>query len=157
MSDPDVTEFLTWDTHSAEYVTACYITSVLREYTVGSLDWCITLRKDNIPIGNIAAAQDYPELRYCELGYSLSKEFWNRGIMTEALRAVCAWIFDHTDYLWVQARHDSENEASGRCMEKAGMVKVTEFDDMFSKKQIMRHYVMRRIYRPGFTPSSSEE
>lgn len=147
MSDQDVTEFLTWNAHSDINVTAIYIASCISEYRFGSMDWCITQKKYNMPIGSISAVQDFPNKRYCELGYCLSKDHWNKGIMTEALCAVCRWIFDNTDYLWIQARYDSENEASGRCMEKANFKKVLEFEDLCKKRNQVRHYTLGRIER----------
>ena len=34
------------------------------------------------------------DYRSAEVGYSLSRAYWNQGIMTEALRAVVAFGFD---------------------------------------------------------------
>lgn len=152
MSDKDVTEFLTWKPHANIGVTADYIAACIREYSFGSMDWCITLRKDLMPIGSISAVQDFPQRRYCELGYCISKDYWNKGIMTEALRAVCSWIFENTNYEWIQARYDSENEASGRCMEKSNFKRVMEFDDMCQKRKDIRHYILMRIERKDLMP-----
>ncbi len=147
MADPDVTEFLTWGPHANIEVTANYIASCINEYSFGSMDWCITLKKDFMPIGSISAVQDFPQKGYCELGYCISKDHWNEGIMTEALRAVCTWIFQNTNYRCIQARYDSENEASGRCMEKSNFKRVLEFDDMCQKRNDTRHYILMRIER----------
>ncbi|MCL2632691.1 MAG: GNAT family N-acetyltransferase, partial [Coriobacteriia bacterium] len=50
------------------------------------------------------------------LGYN----WWNRGIMTEALTALIEYLFD-TGFNRIAAIHRVENPASGRVMEKSGM------------------------------------
>ncbi|HEY8392736.1 MAG TPA: GNAT family protein [Capillibacterium sp.] len=57
----------------------------------------------------------------CEIGYCLSKRYWNQGIMTEALKAVIAYLIKEVGFKRVQAVHQVENPASGRVMIKAGM------------------------------------
>lgn len=54
-----------------------------------------------------------------ELGYSLSKSFWNLGYATEALRAVIRSVFAALPVNRLEAQHDLRNPASGRVMEKA--------------------------------------
>lgn len=147
MSDPDVTEFLTWNRHKNREETEGVIKSWTEAYASGTMDWCITLRKDKIPVGSITAVQDFPRSGYCELGYCLSKELWNRGIMTEALKAVTERIFAITDYWWIQAHYDIENGASGRCLEKAGFREFGSFEQISPKTGMIRNQIMMRIDR----------
>jgi ribosomal-protein-alanine N-acetyltransferase len=62
-----------------------------------------------------------PEHRKAEMGYWISRPFWNRGYCTEAARAVLAHAFEVLDINRVVARHFSRNPASGRVMQKIGM------------------------------------
>ena len=55
--------------------------------------------------------------------YSLSREFWARGIMTEALAAVIDLCFEKLELNRVEAAHIAGNIGSGRVMKKCGMVK----------------------------------
>ena len=57
----------------------------------------------------------------CEIGYVLGKNYWGRGLMTEALKAVLDFCFTQAGFQKVKARYASLNLASGRVMEKAGM------------------------------------
>lgn len=75
MSDPEVTEFLTWDRHRSVEQTSAIIESWIEAYPMGTMDWCITLRREGVPIGSITAVQDFPRSGYCELGYCLSKDY----------------------------------------------------------------------------------
>ncbi len=57
-----------------------------------------------------------------EPGYCIGRKWWNKGFTTEALRAVVAYWFTHTDSSWLACGHAAANPASGRVMEKAGFV-----------------------------------
>jgi len=64
------------------------------------------------------------EHRSAELGYSVARSLWNRGLCTEAARAVIDHAFStHEGLNRVHARADDQNKASQRVMEKVGMVK----------------------------------
>lgn len=148
MSDDDVTEFLSWDTHRNFEESKRIIHNWIRSYEYGTMDWCISVKPDMEPIGSITAVQDFPEKRYCELGYCLSKEYWNKGLMTEALRAVTEYIFMNTDYFCIQARYDSENHPSKRCLEKCGYRFIGNMDQPSNKgREEIRTYGLMRIDR----------
>lgn len=66
------------------------------------------LRKDNI------------HRRTAELGYYISEEYWGRGIMTEAVRQICGYVFDNSDIVRIYAEPFAFNTASCRVLEKAG-------------------------------------
>lgn len=119
MSDPEVARFVTWSVHRDVGESRRIISGWVEEYSRGTMDWCITLRGSDEPIGSITVVQEHPEAGYCEVGYCLSQRYWDHGYMTEALRAVVNYVFDTTGYDWIQARYDTENEASGRVLEKA--------------------------------------
>jgi len=55
-----------------------------------------------------------------ELGYYIAEEYWGRGIMTQAVKLACAWVFDRSDILRIYAEPFSYNIASCRVLEKAG-------------------------------------
>lgn len=60
--------------------------------------------------------------RRAQVGYWLATPWWNRGICTEALRAVIEHAFTSKRCDRVYAYHYVGNEASGRVMQKAGMI-----------------------------------
>ncbi|AIZ56233.1 acetyltransferase (GNAT) family protein [Candidatus Methanoplasma termitum] len=128
MSDDDVTEFLTWDTHRSPEESENIIGKWVREYEYGTMEWCIVHKRKEEPIGSIAAVQDFPEMRYCEIGYCIGKEHWGKGYMTETVKAVTEYIFRNTDYIWIQARCDSENYGSRKCLEKCGYKLAAVFE-----------------------------
>jgi len=58
-----------------------------------------------------------------EIGYWLGEEFWNRGIVTEAVTAVTKYAFDPLGMVRVFAEVFEWNAASMRVLEKAGFEK----------------------------------
>ena len=57
-----------------------------------------------------------------ELGFWVGRPYWGRGYATEAVRAVIEYGFSVLGLHRIAATHLSRNLASGRVMEKCGMV-----------------------------------
>lgn len=62
------------------------------------------------------------ESRTAELGYWLGREYWGQGLATEAAQAVLQCGFESLGLLRIHAHHLTRNPASGRVLEKAGML-----------------------------------
>ena len=58
--------------------------------------------------------------RSAEIGYWLGEEFWGKGIVTEAVRALTDYAFSNFDLCRVYAGVFEWNPASMRVLEKAG-------------------------------------
>ncbi|PCJ56292.1 MAG: GNAT family N-acetyltransferase [Planctomycetota bacterium] len=57
-----------------------------------------------------------------ELGFWVGVPYWNQGICTEASNAMINFAFDDLKLNKVTSRHLEGNHASGRVMQKCGMV-----------------------------------
>lgn len=55
-----------------------------------------------------------------ELGYWLSENFWNKGIMTKAVRQICESAFQMFDIVRIYAEPFAVNVGSKRVLEKCG-------------------------------------
>ena len=55
-----------------------------------------------------------------ELGYYIAEEYWGRGLMTEAVRQICEYVFDKSDIIRIYAEPFEYNIASCRVLEKVG-------------------------------------
>ena len=55
-----------------------------------------------------------------ELGYCIAEEYWGKGIMTEAVKQICTYVFDKSDIIRIYAEPFAYNAASCRVLEKAG-------------------------------------
>ena len=65
----------------------------------------------------------YPELDpYLgrEIGYVLSKDYWGRGLMPEAVKAVIDWLFEEEKLDFILCGHFDHNSRSRRVIEKCG-------------------------------------
>lgn len=60
--------------------------------------------------------------RSAEIGYWLGEAYWNRGIATQAVKALTTYVFtqDHFDINRIYAGIFEYNKASARVLEKAG-------------------------------------
>ena len=76
---------------------------------------------DGIYAGGIGVfRRENIHLRTGEIGYHLAEPFWGRGIMTEAIRKMCDYIFQNTDIIRIFAEPFATNVASCRALEKVG-------------------------------------
>lgn len=77
-----------------------------------------------------------------ELGYWLGEDYWNRGIMSEAIRLVVEYVFRETDIIRLFASVYEYNPASMKVLEKAGFTKQAVLRDAAVKngKVIDMHY-----------------
>lgn len=83
--------------------------------------FAITLKPDDRLVGAIGLHLE-PEHRRAEMGYWAGKPYWGQGYTTEAARAVLAYGFEQLGLNRIYAEHFSTNPASGRVMQKIGMV-----------------------------------
>ena len=72
-------------------------------------------------IGSIGAfRQSNIHRRTAELGYYRGTDYWGKGIMTEAVKQLCSYIFENTDIIRIFAEPFAYNKGSCRVLEKAG-------------------------------------
>ena len=76
---------------------------------------------DNTVIGSIGIfRQENIHRQTAELGYYIAEEYWGKGIMTEAVRQICEYVFRESDIIRIYAEPFVYNIASCRVLEKAG-------------------------------------
>lgn len=93
-SDPEVTKFLTWPAHPNVDVTRMVLESWIPQYEDGGFfQWVIVWKETGKAVGNISVVKLNEQTDAAEIGYCLSRALWGRGVMTEALKAVMAYLF----------------------------------------------------------------
>lgn len=55
-----------------------------------------------------------------ELGYYIAEEYWGKGMMSEAVKQICEYVFSNSDIIRIYAEPFAYNTASCRVLEKAG-------------------------------------
>jgi len=122
--DPLVAKHVLWDAHTSVNDTKGYIRYMLRRYRMGDpSSWGIEEKASGKIIGTIGYMWYQTENNAAEVGYSLARMHWNKGYMTEALRAVIDYSFQTLGIHRIEAQHETDNGASGAVMEKCGMRK----------------------------------
>lgn len=92
----------------------------------------IVLKESGEVIGNILQCNGTNRyMNTVEVGYAIGKKYWNKGYMSEALKAMIDLLFESGVHK-VNACHIPENIASGRVMQKCGMkYEGRKIDDLF--------------------------
>lgn len=120
--DPEVARHVLWDAYRSVSEARGYVRYSLRKYRMGDpASWCIEFKEEQKVIGTIGFMWFQRENNAAEVGYSLSRKYWNRGIMTEALNEVIRYGFCEARLHRIEAQHEVSNPASGAVMRKCGM------------------------------------
>lgn len=121
-SDPEVTKYLTWPTHTDPSVTQAILGDWTKSYAREDFyQWAIVWKEIDQPIGGISVVSHNDALEIAHIGYCLGRHWWHQGIMTEALGAVIDFLFDQVGMRRIESMHDPRNPHSGGVMRKCGM------------------------------------
>ena len=124
-SSENVAKYCTWNAHkSVEESTAYCIAMMKDSRNLDRFHWIIELTETGEPIGDIFARRKPEEPNKAHIGYVIGEEHWNKGIMTEAVEAVLAYLIFVIGFDSVIGEHFPENIASGKVMQKLGMKKT---------------------------------
>ncbi len=79
-----------------------------------------------------------------EIGYVLSKDYWGRGLMPEAVQAVIRYCFEVLGYDYLTCAHFKENSQSRRVIEKCGFSYFGSLDysTQMGTNELSMNYVM---------------
>ena len=121
-SDREVARYVLWEPHRSVGETRMFLRDLRRRARDGlPSSWVVTLRETGTVIGTIGFVWYSAADRSAELGYSFSREYWNRGFATQSLRAVISALFRSLPLNRIEAQYDLRNPASGRVMQKCGL------------------------------------
>ena len=114
----------------------------------------LELKESGMVIGSIGletrdADLGIPEaLMGREIGYVLRKDYWGRGLMPEAVKAVINYCFTELGFDWLTCGHFVWNNQSRRVVEKCGFryVKDVIHNTRFGTEEQAKLYV---LYNPN--------
>jgi len=149
-SDPEITKYVTWEPHKSIEDSINFIKYALEKYDKKeAIQWGIVYKENNKVIGTCDILPVTKHFR-AEIAYALSRKYWGKGIMTEAVKEVIKFGFERMSLNRIQAMCFSENIGSYRVMEKAGMkFEGTLREQMFIKgkfQDLKLYSVLRREY-----------
>ena len=117
-NDEEVTKFMTWNPHCNIEQTKTILNIWIKEYdNYQTLRYGIVLKETNELIGSIDIV-DFVD-NNPEIGYCLSKKYWNKGLMSEACTALINKLFQ-IGYKKIVIEADENNIGSNRVIEKCG-------------------------------------
>lgn len=121
-SDPVVPRYLPWSHHNSVDDTVEFLNTVIAGYKDGEIQpWGIELKETGKIIGTCGFVWWNKEESKAELGYALSQIYWNRGIMTEAVKLIIDFGFELMHLNRIEGYFVIGNLASGKVMQKVGM------------------------------------
>lgn len=96
-----------------------YISAMLSADENDTFAFAITVEEK--VIGSIGVfRQDNIHRQTAEVGYYIAEEYWGKGIMTDAIKQICKYVFEKSDIIRIYAEPFAYNMASCRALEKAG-------------------------------------
>lgn len=148
-SDEEVNRFLPWFTlRNMEDARAFYEERFMSRYREDrAYNYAVCLKENDYPVGYVNVSMDDSY----DFGYGLRREFWHRGIITEAGKAVIEQLMrDGIPY--ITATHDVNNPRSGRVMKRLGMKYRYSYQEQWQLKNIQ---VIFRMYQLNFDGNES--
>jgi len=129
-SDEEVSRYTTWYKHNIVADTRLFIDKVLEEYNLHQVaPWGIEDKLSGKCIGTCGFVYWNIDHSRAELGYALSREYWNQGYMSEVVKRIIEFGFSNMELIRIEARCHPNNIGSARVMEKSGM----EFEGILRK------------------------
>ena len=143
-SDPEVTKYLTWNTHQSIEETKYVIDMWIKEYEQPErLNFAIELKDSGKLIGGIDVV-GYEE-GVPVIGYNLSRKYWNNGYMTEACKCLLNYLFSN-GYTQVRIDAAAKNTGSNKVIKKCGgALAETSYVNlpMKQKDYLVNKYIVR--------------
>ncbi len=106
--------------------------------------YAICLKSDNFPIGYIKVDMDDSY----DFGYGLRKEFWHKGIVTEAGKAIVEQV-KKDGIPYITATHDINNPRSGGVMKQVGMKYCYSYEEQWQPKDFPVTFKMYQLNFDG--------
>lgn len=148
-SDEEVNRFLPWfPLRNMEDARAFYEEQLVSRYREErAYNYAVCMKENDYPVGYVNVSMDDSY----DFGYGLRREFWHRGIITEAGKAVIEQLLrDGIPY--ITATHDVNNTRSGRVMKRLGMKYRYSYQEQWQPKNIQ---VIFRMYQLNLDGSES--
>ena len=117
-ADPEVTRYVTWRPYTDRSEVAPFLQSRLARWDSGEeFSWAITRAEEDRVIGMIGCRV---REHAADIGYVMSRNYWNRGYITEAAKAVVDWAGNLEFIYRVWAVCDVENRLPRASSKKWG-------------------------------------
>lgn len=116
--NPNVGPVAGWKPHSDQAESRFIISEVFLQ----KMAWAIVDKATGKVVGSIGFEDDKfrPDIHSREMGYSLSEDFWGKGLMTEAAMKIVQYAFEVLSLEVLSITTSESNVRSRRVIEKCG-------------------------------------
>ena len=122
-TDAPAARFWSWQVHKNIEETRRLIEGWIAEYVNPTYyHWAIIDRENGQAIGYIYLDSVDSEKKRAAVHYLLGSAYWNRGLMTEACTRVLRFALEEVGFESIASWHHKDNAASGKVLQKCGMV-----------------------------------
>ena len=125
---------------------------ILNGFILGKEVFAIVLKENNKVIGSLGLQyswanddENYKMLKTKEIGYVLSRDYWGKGLMPEAVSSMIDFCFNNLGIYVLTCGHFKINNQSKRVIEKCGFIFVKEseyYAKQLHKIVINKKYIM---------------
>lgn len=128
-SDQQVTNYLSWEAHLDIEETYTLLNEWIMSYNDGDYIWAIVNKDNNEVIGSIGIIIKDENNSTYEVGYCLSRKYWNKHITSDALRLVIDYLFNEININKIRSRYDVRNINSGKVLKTVGMFYIKTINE----------------------------
>lgn len=153
-SDKEVNRFLPWFPLETRDAVSKYLYDTILPFYEKEIaySYAISFKETEQVIGyvhinDIGGSND--------MGYALRKEYWHKGITTEACTAVIDRL-RKVHFPFITATHDIHNAYSGKVMEKLGMIYRYSYEEKWQPKDIWVTFRMYQLNLDGIERTYTE-
>lgn len=150
-SVPGVGEMAGWNHHKNLEESK----TILRKFIDEKKTFALELKENGKVIGSLGLEEMNPDPEGTnklgrEIGYVLSRDYWGRGLMPEAVSAVIDYCFKELGYDYLTCGHFLRNDRSRRVVEKSGFrfFGESKFETRYDTVEVSKNYV---LYNPRQT------
>lgn len=144
-SIPGVGEMAGWNHHKSKEESL----TILNSFISHKKTFALELKENGKVIGSLGMEEMDPDPVGAgklgrEIGYVLSRDYWGRGLMPEAVKAVIGYCFDVLNYDYLTCGHFLRNDRSRRVVEKCGFQFFGEsmFETRYDTVEVSKNYVL---------------
>ncbi|MFR5875847.1 MAG: GNAT family N-acetyltransferase [Eubacterium sp.] len=117
--DERVSRFMSYTGYDDINTARAWIESLKDEKT--EYNWGFVLKETGELIGSGSIGADVQLKGYWGMGYNIRYDCWNKGLTTEAMKAIIDYVHKKFGVNKICSDHAVDNPASGRVMEKCGL------------------------------------
>jgi [ribosomal protein S5]-alanine N-acetyltransferase len=119
VSDEKVTKYMPYQAYTSVDDVRKWLTTL--QFEKGTNNFGFVFKDNNLLIGSGDIGYN-KEKKAWDFGYNIRYDYWNRGLATEAAKGMMKFAYDNFGARDFSANHAVDNPASGRVMEKCGLI-----------------------------------